>query len=130
MALLTLLLSLFSFPTYAKTIKVYCKADETQAASFTLVASLEVDERNNNRVMTDVLVAFKDDNTQEPEQIIKTTGYYRPIDELKGHSYLFPKYIRSEIVHFILRLNADATQKSEVETTDNKKYASNCITVE
>lgn len=129
MTLLTLLFSLFSFSAHSKTIKVYCKSEGTQAATFKLAASLEINDIDNS-VVTNVLVSFRDEEAQVPEQIITTKGYFRSLADAKGYSYLFPMQTNSNILHFILRLNTALEETSEVETTNNKKFASNCTTVE
>jgi hypothetical protein len=129
MALFTLILSLFSFTGYAKTIKVYCKSEGAQTSTFKLAASLEISDTDNS-VITNVLVSFREKERQIPEQIITTKGFYRGFTEDKGYSYLFPMQATSSILHFILRLNASVEETSEIETIDNKKYVSNCTTVE
>ncbi|MCB0348923.1 MAG: hypothetical protein KDD37_08800 [Bdellovibrionales bacterium] len=127
MKFLTLILSLFSFTAHAKTVKVYCQPDGTNAVSFTLAASLEIDEETSNTT-TDLLVSFKDNESDTPSQIINTKGYHRNILDETSYTYLFPLSKKSMIVHFILRLNTD--QASEVETVMSKKYLSHCSIVD
>lgn len=126
MKILTLLLSLFSFTAHAKTVKIYCEPESGSTSSFTLAASLEIDESNN--IVTDVLVSFKDEVQNTPSQIINSKGYLRNIATETTYSYLFPLLNNSTIVHLILRINAD--RPSEVETKFNKKYLSNCNIVD
>src|SRR5688572_28468901 len=99
MALVTILLSIFSFNAYAKTIKVYCKQESKQTTSFKLAASLQINDEDNS-VITNVLVSFKDNDIQAPEQFIETKGYFRGLNEGKGYSYLFPIQTNSNILHF------------------------------